>query len=346
MDNKTLLIFILIVIASLMFSLSYERQQENNEIGTEASDDKVFTYSRSMMDTIVTITIIENSEEQARRAASAAFENISRIDVLMNGYDNSSQLSTLNHDGQLLNGDQDLVNVIERSIYHSQISQGAFDITIKPVLDLWKSKFSPGGTYQPPNQTELDRALALVNSSRIDIQENDIYMEPGMSIVLGGIAKGYAVDAGIESLKQMNVENCFVDAGGDGRYSGLRIDGTAWKVGLQDPDKKTGPITVIEMQDMAVATSGNYERYFNESAKVSHISDPRTGYSAENLISATVIAKKCIDADALATSVFILGEEKGMDLIESLEDTECLLITPERNILKSSGFENYESASY
>ncbi len=313
---------------------------------TDASQAKVFTYSRSMMDTIVTVTLIDNDEQHARRAAEAAFKNMSGVDILMNEYDTDTQLSTLNKEGKLLNSDPKLIHVIERSIYHSQISRGAFDITIKPVLDLWNSKFSPGGTYQPPNQTELDRALELVNSSRIDIRENNIYLEQGTGIVLGGIAKGYAVDEGIEALREMGIEHCFVDAGGDGRYLGLRIDKTPWKVGLQDPDKKAGPITVIEIQDMAVATSGNYERYFNESAKVSHISDPRTGYSAEGLISATVISKQCIDADALATSVFILGEDEGIDLIESLEDTECLLITPDREIIKSSGFEKYESTSY
>ena len=125
-------------------------------------------------------------------------------------------------------------------------------------------------------------------------------------------------------------------------YIGHKSDGSPWKVGLQNPNMSEQVITVVELTDMAIATSGNYERYFSEEAKVSHIADPRTGYLSQNLISATVIAPVGIDSDALSTSVFVLGEKDGLEMIEKLDGVECLLITNDKRIVKSSGFHKYE----
>ncbi|MEZ5335979.1 MAG: FAD:protein FMN transferase [Methanolobus sp.] len=116
-----------------------------------------------------------------------------------------------------------------------------------------------------------------------------------------------------------------------------------WRVGLQNPDRAEDAITIMEMQDMAVATSGNYERYFSDAAKVSHIADPRNGYSSQNLISATVIAETSMDSDAFATAVFVLGEEDGIAMIENIDGAECLIITTDKRIVHSSGFSAYET---
>jgi thiamine biosynthesis lipoprotein len=168
-------------------------------------------------------------------------------------------------------------------------------------------------------------------------------MKEGMKITLGGVAKGYAVDVAIESLKSDGISSGFVNAGGDGRYIGTKPDGSLWRVGLQNPDKSGDAVTIMNIRDVAVATSGNYERYFSDEAKVSHIADPRTGYPSSNLISSTVIAKTAMDADALATSVFILGEKDGLAMIEKLDGVECLIITNDKKIIRSSGFSSYES---
>jgi thiamine biosynthesis lipoprotein len=165
----------------------------------------------------------------------------------------------------------------------------------------------------------------------------------GMAITLGGIAKGYAVDKAVSVLKDKGCMNGFVNAGGDGMYFGTKQDGSYWRVGLRNPDNKSESIVILNISDMAVVTSGNYEHYFNESARLSHISDPRTGYSCQSLISATVIARSAIQADTLATAVFVLGPEQGMELIESMDQTECLLITSDRDIIRSSGFKTYEA---
>lgn len=302
-----------------------------------------YTSTRSVMDTTVTVTVIGSNETQAQKSIDKAFERIEYTDSLMDTYDNNSELSQLNRQGYIIDANPDLVYVINTSKYYSETSQGAFDISILPVLDLWKSKFSPGGTYTAPTEDELNETLRLVNYSAIQIENSDITLEDNMTLTLGGIAKGYAVDMAVESLIEDGVEAGFVNAGGDGRYIGHKKDGTPWKVGLQNPDKNEEAVVVMDMEDMAVATSGNYERYFSEAAKVSHISDPRTGYPSQGLISATVIAGTAMDADAFATAVFVLGEEDGMEMIENLDGVECLIITEDKRIIRSSGFSQYES---
>ncbi|KGK98178.1 membrane protein [Methanococcoides methylutens] len=339
MDKKTVLLLVLIVIVSISFTVLYEEQENSLPI-----ESKMFyTDSRSIMDTTVTIAIYDLNEEHAVQTIDKAFVRVGDVDDVMSSYKNDSQASILNERSRLEGASSDLIYVIERSMYYSTISNGAFDITIMPVLDLWASKFSPGGTYQPPTQEEINTTLELVDYRMITIEDGNISMEPGMKIALGGIAKGYAVDQAIETLTSQGITSCFVDAGGDGRYIGTKPDGTMWTVGLQNPDKQGDFITVMQLEDLAVATSGNYERYFSDAAKVSHISDPRTGYSVNELISATVITETAMDADALATTVFVLGKDEGMELIETLEGVECLIITSDKRILRSTGFAEYET---
>lgn len=338
MDIRTVLLFVLIVIVSISFSQLYDEQESD----LFQNDPIFYTDSRSIMDTTVTAAIYDSDTEHAVQTVNKAFGRVAQTDEIMSSYKNDSQLNKLNENNRLEDASEELLFVIGRSTYYSNISNGAFDITIKPILDLWSAKFSPGGTYQPPSQEEIDTTLELVDYKRVVIEEDTITTEPGMKIVLGGIAKGYAVDQAIESLIDDGIESCFVDAGGDGRYIGTKPDGSSWTVGLQNPDKQSEFITVMQLENMAVATSGNYERYFSDAAKVSHISDPRTGYSAQGLISATVIAETTMDADALATTVFVLGEKEGLELIESLEGIECLIITSDKRIVRSSGFTTYE----
>ncbi len=302
----------------------------------------IYNDTRSIMDTIVTIRVADTDSTHARIAIDNAFEKVYYIDSSMNYFNNTSELSRLNTNSQLLNASNDLTYVINKSIYYQHITHGAFDITVLPLLDLWKSKFEPGGTHQPPTDDEIRETLSLVNASNITIDGNDIFIREGMKITLGGIAKGYALDLAIDSLRKDGISSGFVDTGGNGYYIGHKPDGTAWRVGLQNPNMSQQSITVIEITDMAVATSGNYERYFSEEAKISHIADPRTGYPSQNLISATVIAPAGIDSDALSTSVFVLGEQDGLEMIEELDGVECLLITNDKRIVRSSGFHKYE----
>ena len=341
MRTKTVTIIGLILV-TLVFLLSAGCLDQEADEYDLTSDTKSFSRSRSIMDTIVTIEVLDTNETHALESIDRAFDEIYHVEGLMSSYRNDSQLSILNTQGHLDGADPDFVYVLERSKYYSRISDGAFDVTIKPILDLWSSKYSPGGTYMPPTQKEINETLELVDYSGITIEENSISLRLNMSVVLGGIAKGYSADKAIESLKLDGITNGFVNAGGDGRFIGLNEVGTPWIIGLQNPDKSTDAVTCMAISDMAVATSGNYERYFSDAAKVSHISDPRTGYSSQELISATVIANTAMDADALATAVFVLGESGGINMIERIEGVECLIITDDKRIIRSSGFDEYE----
>lgn len=303
-----------------------------NSIGIECE-------SREAMDTIVTVEIVSR-ENSSKTALDLAFNEIERIEKLMSTYREESEISRLNREGYLLEASPDLVHVIDRSIYYSEISGGAFDITILPMLMLWKTKINSG---EYPTDQEINDTLALVNYSNITLENNSIALRTdGMAITLGGVAKGYAVDEAVAVLKKNGYNSGFVNAGGDGMYFGTKPDGSPWKVGLRNPDNKTDTIAVLNISDMAVTTSGNYERYFNESARLSHISDPRSGHPSQSLMSATIIATSALEADALATAVFVLGPVEGMNMVERTEGTECLLITPDRNVLKSTGFKAYE----
>ena len=337
MKHKTVISFLAIVLISI-----YAATVFNNQNDSEETLLVPFSETRSIMGTTVTIEVLDTNEAHALKSIDIAFDEIYHVDELMSSYKKDSQLSILNSQGHLDDADPDFINVLERSKYYSGISDGAFDVTIKPILDLWSSKYSPGGTYMPPTTDEINETLQLVDHSKIIIEEGSITLQPNMSIILGGIAKGYSVDRAIESLKLDGITSGFVNAGGDGYFIGMNEKNVSWNIGLQNPDQSAEAVTRMAISDMAVATSGNYERYFSDAAKVSHISDPRTGYSSQELISATVIANTAMDADALATAVFVLGENAGIEMIESLEGVECLIITDDKRIIRSSGFDDYE----
>jgi len=308
----------------------------------DAGNTDIITESQQMMGTIVTIEIV-GSGPDAQGAINSAFDEIDRVEKLMSTYDPKSEISILNTEGKLNNASEDFIYVIKQSLYYGDISSGAFDITIKPILNLWKSKISAD---EFPTGQDINETLLLVNYSNISINDDTVsFKTQGMSITVDGIAKGYAVDQAVAVLKNSGYSSGFVNAGGDGMYFGTKPDGTKWNVGLRNPEDKSESVVVMEILDMAVATSGNYERYFNESARLSHISDPRTGISSEGLLSATVIASSAMEADTLATAVFVSGPDNGLEIIENTENTECFLITPEGQILTSSGFDSYLSTT-
>ena len=332
--KKSLFIQLLIIITIISITGCITDTQ-NPEEPSNIDNTEELQQSRQLMGTIVTIKII-GPEASSQTAMDLAFDEISRIEDMMSPYKQDSEISRLNKEGYINESSPDLLFLMERSIYYGTLSSGAFDITIQPILDLWKTKISAG---EYPGKEEINNTLTLVNYSNITINNDTIaFNMHGMAVTTGGIAKGYAVDKAVNVLKNEGYSSGLVNAGGDGMYFGTRQDGSNWRVGLVNPDNKSESIVILNISDMAVATSGNYERYFNESARLSHISDPKTGYSCQSLISATVIASSLIEADALATTIFVLGPVDGMELIERIDTVECLLITSDRNILRSSGF--------
>ena len=305
------------------------------------------------MGTFVKITVYDKDRTKASKAIDFAFEEIERIDKLMSTYKEYSEVSRLNKNGYLDSVSPELAYVLRKARQYSEMSDGAFDITIKPVLDLYKHSFETRNS--PPDADELAETLKLVDYRNVICSERALSCRSeqalfcsvelkikGCMITLGGIAKGYAIDQAIKILKKRGINHGLVNAGGDIRTLGAKPDGSQWCVALQNPRDPKDFITKLQLNSKAVATSGDYERYFDESKSAHHIMNPKTGKSATELISVTVIAKKAIGADALATAVFVLGEKRGIDLINKLENTSALIITSDRKILKSKRFKNLE----
>ncbi len=297
--------------------------------------------TRSMMDTFVTITVYSD-EETADEAIDAAFARMEEIERKASIFDEQSEASQLNRDGYLDAPSDDLLELLTASLDYSQLTDGYFDITVQPLLDLWA-----GGLWQESEevqQSRINETLGLVEWDKVGIEDNRIYLKTeGMEITLGGIAKGYAVDEALEVLEDIGIKHALVNAGGDMSTIDSKPDGKPWSVALVNPDNTTQSLATFNLSDKSVATSGNYERYFDPEKKAHHIINPKTGYSATECISVTIIAENGTQADALATSVFVMGPLEGMNLVESLDGVECLIVDAERTIHRSSGLPQYIS---
>lgn len=298
-------------------------------------DIREFEQSRVAMDTYVTITLYAQSQSEAQRAFETAFDKIYEIEEIFNIYDENSQASILNEEGKVVNASDEFIFLNKRAKHYSNITQGYFDITVQPMLDLYDESFSERG--RPPTDEEIKETLELVNHSLIEINGRNVTLqEDSAKVTYGAIAKGYAVDKAVEELKELGIESALVSAGGDMYALGEKKEGD-WRVAVNDPDG--GYLMNFTLKDEAVATSGDYERYFDEDKDFHHIVNPKTGYSANKTISATITAPNATIADPLATGVFALGPEDGLNLIEKLDKTEAMVIGRDRNINASSGFE-------
>ncbi|MFH0860194.1 MAG: FAD:protein FMN transferase [Candidatus Altiarchaeota archaeon] len=317
----------LFVVLVLLFTGCVQHQEEIKE-------------TRALLGTTVTITVMSADPAAARNAINLAFSEIERIEMLLSNYRNTSEVSKLNREGKIENASPDLIVNLEMADYYSNLSGGAFDITVQPILDLYGRTYNIEG--RPPTEEEIGEARELIDYRNIRVDGRNVrFAKDGMSVTLGGIATGYAVDRAVEVLKDNGIEHALINAGGDIRALGSK-DSLPWTIALQDPRNKTNYVTMMRLNNQSVTTSGDYERYFVEK-KVHHIIDPKTGYSAMGVISVTIVADEAIDADALATAVFVLGPEEGLALVENLTNIEGLLITENKTLIRSSGFPKYEA---
>jgi thiamine biosynthesis lipoprotein len=239
----------------------------------------------------------------ASEAISAGFDEILRIDRMMSLHRDDSELSKVNARA-VKTLSEDLFCVLAKAQEVSAITEGSFDVTIRPVAEAWGFIKKE---YRVPSQAELSVALSKIGyrSVKLDPTDRSIsFLRDGVSIDLGGIAKGYAVDCAIEKLRGMGITNAMVRAGDD-----LRVMGE-WPVQIEDPERR-GLRTTIQLKDMAISTSGNYENYFvAEGRRYGHILNPRTGVPVDRIGSCRVIAPRCMESDALATALFVYGPER------------------------------------
>jgi len=300
--------------------------------------------TRDMMDTFIKTTVYSEDEALASEAINAAFARMEEIAAVASIYDESSEAFRLNRDGYLDNPSLDLVQLVRLSLDYSELSDGYFDITVQPLLELWEE-----GLWEETEEVQesrLDEVRSLIGSDKIDITGDRIsFQEEGMKITLGAITKGYAVDEALKVLEDMGIEYALIAAGGDVSTLGSKPDEEVWNVALVNPDDTSESLAIFEIIGKSVSTSGNYERYFSPDKEAHHIVNPKTGYSDSECISVTIITGSGTAADALATSVFVMGPDAGMELVESLDDVECFMVDNNRVIHLSSGIDEYLSES-
>lgn len=296
------------------------------------------TSTRLAMGTTVTIIVIHETNQDYKKAMESAFTEIKRLSGIMNHYDVNSQLSLLNRQGYLENADPELIKVVKSALEFNKLTKGAFDITVFPLLELFKDRFK---NNKVPQKKEINKVLELVGSDKIEVRESSIRLKKShMKITLAGIAKGYIVDMASKVLIEHGIKNHLINAGGDMTAVGLRDDGKPWKVAIQDPEKKNNHLDVIELTDSSVATSGNYENYFDPEKIFHHITDPKTGLSPVLNSSASIIAPTAMEADALATALLVMAPDYGIPFINSLSSRESLIITRQGELIKSSGWKS------
>jgi thiamine biosynthesis lipoprotein len=300
---------------------------------------------RMTMGTFARFLVVAETPQQANNAIDTAFEAIFHVEELMSDYDVNSQLSQINQQAfeKPVTVDKDLFEVLSAAKAYSCLSDGAFDVTVGPVVQLWR-KAKEENTA--PSDKALAKAKESVGYEYLTLNAEDMtvqFAKENMFLDLGGIAKGYAIDKAVQIFQTAGIKGAMVDIGGDLRCFGVPANNKPyWLIGLQNPNDDEKIILTLKTDNRAVATSGDYRRYIMiEDQKHSHIIDPTTADSAQDLSSVTIIAPTAMAADALATAVTVLGYEKGLALIENIENTEAILFSNG----KETAFQNTSGAS-
>ena len=295
------------------------------------------TREEAIMGTRVAVELWSEDAALAERAMDAVIAEMRRTDELMSTYRPESQLSQVNahaHERPIV-VDADIITVVERGLEMSRLSGGAFDITYASVGYLYDYR-----AHQRPTDAEIAAALPGVDYRQVVVDRDARtirFLKQGVRIDLGGIAKGYAVDRAVERLRELGIRHAMVNAGGDTRLIGDRR-GKPWIVGIRDPRAEGRMVTRLPLADESISTSGDYERYFEEDGvRYHHILVPGTGKSASEVRSATIIGPDATQTDGLSTTVFVLGVERGMELVSRLPGIEAVIVDKDGRIYYSSG---------
>ncbi len=301
--------------------------------------------ARPMMGTEVSVYLWSDDPEAGRVTIEAVFAEVARIDRMMSTYREDSRISAINRDAarQSVYAGPELFSLLVRSADVAEMTQGAFDITYDSVGQHYDFR-----ARARPNRQTLDATLANIDYRlvELDVAANTVgFVREGVRINLGGIAKGYVVERGIAILRSHGHRHGIVTAGGDSRLLGDRR-GQPWVIGIRDPRREGEVAMRLPLADEAISTSGDYERYFEEDGvRYHHIIHPNTGESATGVHSATVIGPDAVMTDALSTSVFVMGVDRGLRLIASLDGYESIVIDANGRIFFSDGLAPPETAA-
>lgn len=292
-----------------------------------------------IMGTRCAVEIWATDRAAGNAAMEAVLADMRRIDALMSTYKPDSEISRVNANAarEPVAITAELFGLLQTAQQYSALSKGAFDITYASVGYLYDYR-----QHFHPDEKSIAAALPTVDYRQLKLDPANrtvSFGKPGMRIDLGGIAKGYAVDRGIEILKARGFTHAMVNAGGDTRVSGDRF-GKPWVVGIRHPDRKDEVALRIPLTDAAFSTSGDYERFFDEGGvRYHHIIDPKTGHSPHAVRSVTIIASNATRTDGLSKTVFILGPKAGLDFINSLPDADAIVIAADGKVSYSKGLQ-------
>lgn len=297
---------------------------------------KWFEDNQGIMGTNIQVELWSDSAQQGEDAIQAVMDEMQRINQLMSPYIQSSELSQLNSraSDSPVPVSKELFELIALSVELAKETDGAFDITFASVGYLYHYREN-----RKPQQSQIEDLLKAINYQhiRFDLTDHSIFFaHPNVKIDLGGIAKGHAVDNAIDILKKRGIKHALVTAGGDTKLLGDRR-GKPWMVGIRDPRNKEKQAVVLPLSDIGLSTSGDYERYFEQDGKrYHHILSPKTGTSAYEVQSVSIIGKSSTFNDALSTAVFVLGVQKGLDLLNRTPGYDGIILDNHRKLHYSS----------
>lgn len=323
--------FLLSYISIILFLLSLSLNSQ-----------EIFTKKVVLMGSDFEITVVENNISNANYFIDLAIKEISRIESLISSWDKNSQTSLINNSAGIrpVQVDKELFELISRSIKISALTQGAFDISYAPMDKLW---YFDKEMEKLPTAQQIAQSVSKVGYENIIINEKKrtVFLnKKGMKIGFGAIGKGYAADKAKDILIQNDVKSGIINASGDLTAWGQKPSGDDWMVAVVNPLNKNKVFSWLPIKNSSIVTSGNYEKFITVDGKsYSHIIDPRTGYPSEGILSVTIISQKAELADALATSVFVLGTDIGIDMINQLKNVECIIINSDNKIIKSNNIQ-------
>ena len=307
-----------------------------------SKDNKVtepLSKTELLMGTVVTVTLYDSNDEGI---LDKVFTKVKELESTLSINENGTLVDKINESAGIepVKVDYDTYTVIKKGLEYAKLSNGLFDISVGPIVKLWNIGLPEA---KVPTQEEIDSRIPLVGYSDVELndEENTVFLKrQGMMIDLGGIAKGYTADVISDILTEEGVKSAIIDLGGNIFAHGLKVDGSTWRIGIQNPFSDRGDIIgTITVKNKSIVTSGIYERYIEKDGiKYHHILSPKTGYPYENEIAGiTIISDKSSDGDALSTSVFAMGVEEGMKFINTQEGIDAIFVTKDNKIYITDG---------
>jgi thiamine biosynthesis lipoprotein len=302
-------------------------------------ESAVVTRAQMQMGTVVKITAVARSESIAQAAVTAGFAEIHRLEELLSTWIPTSELSRVNTSAGMMpvSVSSETMTVVQGAIQAAELTEGGFNIAIGPAVDAWNVIEG----RRVPTESELEdlRPLVNLNAVHTDVRQRTIFLEKtGMRIDVGGIGKGYAADQAVMTMKKAGAVAGVVALSGDIKTFGRLPGGRKFPVGIQHPRKEGEVLAFIDLEDEAISTAGDYERFFvRDGVRYHHILDPKTLQPARSCQSVTVVAREGIWADGLDTGIFVMGAELGMQLVEALPDVEAIIVDHEGLVHVSSG---------